>query len=370
MDEDAKEQKTGKTLDFARSQFQSSKKRYTILDAPGHRNYLPMMIEGTSQADVGILVISARTNEYEAGFEKHGQTREHIILAKTLGVKHMIVVINKMDDSTVNWEEKRFLTISNSIRKFLNQVGYPQAPIIPLSAYQGINITDSEVHFPTWYKEFSLLSTLDNLPPILRDISSPVVINVSSSLVESGHTYIIAKILIGKVSLNQSLIALPSRRNYTVTGLYLDDNSPSLSDATAGENLRIIFDSSEIIPKGTVLCADMSTVVLGTSFMAELQILQLPPTSVISAGYRCVAHIGNTVVDAEIRKLLILWEKNKTMKKNPLFVKSNNRVGVAMDVVKPVTFQVYQTLPDLGRITLRLGTDTIAFGKIVKVLNQ
>lgn len=372
VDEDAGEQRTGKTVDFARRRFQSSKKRYTILDAPGHRNYIPMMIDGTSQADVGILVVSARASEFEAGFQKTGQTREHIILAKTFGVKHLIVVVNKMDDPTVEWDPNRFQKISDSLQKFLTQVGYPSVPIIPISGYTGINITNELIVTPPWYNQFSLLKTLDSLPPIERDLTSPVVINVVSSFLDVGGTFAIAKILVGKVSLNQTLLALPSKRALRVTGLYLLEDYPTAQEAGAGENLRITFDSNEILSKGSVLCADPSSVFVGSSFMAELQIMQLPPSApIFSAGYRCVGHIGNSVVEVEIRKLVVTWEKNKTMKKNPPFVKGNCRVGVVIDVLqKQIAFQSFSILPDLGRITLRHGTDTLGFGKIVKTLAQ
>jgi peptide chain release factor subunit 3 len=366
FDTDETEQKNGRTVEFSRGNFHSSSKRYTILDAPGHRNYVPMMIEGTSQADVGILVVSARASEFEAGFQKSGQTREHIILAKTFGVKHLIVVVNKMDDPTVSWDFNRFKYISDSIRSFLTQVGYTNVPFIPISAYQGINICN-DLNAPSWYKQSCLIKTLDSLS-VERDVISPVVISIVSSSVEQGQTYAIAKILKGKVRLNQRLISLPSRQPFSISGLYLSDEVPTLQEAGAGENLRISFHSpAQILPKGSVLCADEASVVLGSSFIAEIQLLQLPPSfPLFTAGFRCVAHIGGSVVDVEVRKLLVVWEKNKTMKKNPAFVKSNRRVGVVIDVVKPVPFQVYEQLPDLGRITLRIDTDTIGFGKIDK----
>jgi len=190
--------------------------------------------------------------------------------------------------------------------------------------------------------------------------------------VDVGQSFAIAKILMGKVTLHQTLLSLPSKNTFKVTGLYLSETSTtSLKEASAGENLRITFDSTDILAKGSVLCADPHSVIVGTAFMAEVQILKLPPTApLLSAGYRCVAHIGNSVVEAEVRKLVVVWDKNKTQKKNPSFVKSNSRVGMAMDLVKPVVFQVYQNQPDLGRITLRLGSDTIGFGKIVKNLNK
>lgn len=366
FDTDETEQKNNRTVEFSRGNFHSSSKRYTILDAPGHSKYVPMMIEATSQADVGILVVSARGSEFEAGFQKSGQTREHIILAKTFGVKHLIVVVNKMDDPTVSWDFNRFKYISDSIRSFLTQAGYTNVPFIPISGYQGINISN-DLNAPSWYKQSCLIKTLDSLS-VERDVISPVVISVVSSSVEQGQTYAIAKILKGKVRLNQNLKSLPSRQPFRINGLYLYDEGPTLQEAGAGENLRISFHNpAQILPKGSVLCADEASVVLGSSFIAEIQLLQLPHSfPLFTAGFRCMAHIGGSVVEVEVRKLLVVWEKNKTMKKNPAFVKSNRRVGVVIDVVTPVPFQVYEQLPDLGRITLRMDTDTIAFGKIVK----
>jgi peptide chain release factor subunit 3 len=369
MDEDPEEQGTGTTRDFASGRFHSSKKRYTILDAPGHKNYVPMMMDGTSQADVAILVVSARKNEFEAGFQKSGQTREHIILAKTIGVKHLIVVVNKMDDSTVNWDQKRFKYIADSVKTFLNQVGFPRAPIIPISGFSGINVANENITIPNWYTGSSLLKTLDSLPPLVRDVTSPVVISVSSSSLDDGRTYIIGKVLMGKVTLRQSLTVLPSQNIYHVTGLFLQDDCPSAEEARAGDNLRITLDGTEVISKGSVLCADKNSVVIGSSFLAELQLLQLPTSApIMTAGYKVIAHVGNSVVEAEVKKIAAVWDKNKNVTKNPKFVKSNTRVGVHLELTKKVPLNCFTTLPDLGRITLRLGNETIAFGKVVKCL--
>merc|ERR1711871_1550322 len=108
MDTNEEERAKGKTVEVGRAHFDSPSKRYTILDAPGHKNYVPSMIAGACQADVGVLVISARKGEFETGFERGGQTREHALLAKTLGVRNLIVVINKMDDPTVEWSKSRY----------------------------------------------------------------------------------------------------------------------------------------------------------------------------------------------------------------------------------------------------------------------
>jgi peptide chain release factor subunit 3 len=124
LDLTKEERAKGKTVEVGRAYFETEKRRYTILDAPGHKTFVPSMIGGASQADIGILVISARKGEYETGFEKGGQTREHAMLAKTQGVNKLIVVVNKMDDPTVEWSKERFEECTTKLMVFLKGTGY------------------------------------------------------------------------------------------------------------------------------------------------------------------------------------------------------------------------------------------------------
>lgn len=124
LDLTKEERAKGKTVEVGRAYFETEKRRYTILDAPGHKTFVPNMIGGASQADVGILVISARKGEYETGFEKGGQTREHAVLAKTQGVNKLIIVVNKMDDPTVEWSKERFDECTTKLTQFLKTTGY------------------------------------------------------------------------------------------------------------------------------------------------------------------------------------------------------------------------------------------------------
>lgn len=124
LDLTKEERAKGKTVEVGRAYFETEKRRYTVLDAPGHKNFVPSMIGGASQADVGILVISARKGEYETGFEKGGQTREHAVLAKTQGVNKLIVVVNKMDDPTVEWSKARFDECTTKLTQFLRATGF------------------------------------------------------------------------------------------------------------------------------------------------------------------------------------------------------------------------------------------------------
>lgn len=145
LDSTPQERAKGKTVEVGRAYFETGSRRYTILDAPGHKTFVPSMISGAAQADVAILVISARKGEFETGFEKGGQTREHIMLVKTAGVSKLIVVINKMDDSTVGWEKVRFDEIKDKLTPFIRSAGFnlkTDVTWIPVSAYTGANLKD------------------------------------------------------------------------------------------------------------------------------------------------------------------------------------------------------------------------------------
>jgi peptide chain release factor subunit 3 len=145
MDTNEEERAKGKTVEVGRSFFATENKRFTVLDAPGHKNFVPHMIGGASQADVGVLVIAARKGEFETGFEKGGQTREHITLAKTAGVKQLVVVINKMDDKTVEWSEERYNECVDKLTPFMKSSGFrPKKDCywLPISALSGINVRE------------------------------------------------------------------------------------------------------------------------------------------------------------------------------------------------------------------------------------
>lgn len=161
MDTNEEERQRGKTVEVGRAFFETPKKRYTILDAPGHKSYVPNMISGAAQADVGVLVISARKGEFETGFERGGQTREHVQLAKTLGVQHLVVVVNKMDDSTIanpdgTWSQDRYDDIEKRLSAFLKGSGYnPKRDVtfLPISGLYGHNLKDPvDPKICPWYK--------------------------------------------------------------------------------------------------------------------------------------------------------------------------------------------------------------------------
>jgi len=169
------ERERGITIDIALWKFETQKYYFTIIDAPGHRDFIKNMITGTSQADCAVLVVASGQGEFEAGISKNGQTREHALLAYTLGVKQMIVVVNKMDDKSVNWSEARFNEIKNEVSNFIKKIGYnpEKIPFVPISGWLGDNMLEKSTNL-TWYKGPTLLEALDNVEPPKRPVDKPL----------------------------------------------------------------------------------------------------------------------------------------------------------------------------------------------------
>jgi peptide chain release factor subunit 3 len=173
MDTNEEERAKGKTVEVGRAKFETDKTRFTVLDAPGHKNYVPNMISGASQADVGVLVISARKGEFETGFERGGQTREHAQLAKTLGVSKLLVVVNKMDDPSVEWSKDRFDEIEKKIVPFLKSCGYntkKDVQFLPISGLLGQNMKERmQKSMCPWWDGPCLFEALDAIELPFRD---------------------------------------------------------------------------------------------------------------------------------------------------------------------------------------------------------
>lgn len=203
LDLNKEERQQGKTIEVGRGFFETEKRRYSILDAPGHKTYVPNMISGASQADVGLLVISARKGEYETGFEKGGQTREHAMLAKTQGVNKILIVVNKMDDPTVEWSEARFKECTTKVVQFLKGVGYnPKTDIamMPVSAQTFTGIKDRvPKNLAPWYDGPSLLEYLDNMQALERKLNAPFMMPIAAKYKDMG-TMIEGKIESGKLT--------------------------------------------------------------------------------------------------------------------------------------------------------------------------
>lgn len=371
MDTNKEERSDGKTIEVGKAYFETEKRRYTILDAPGHKMYVSEMIGGASQADVGILVISARKGEYETGFERGGQTREHALLAKTQGVNKIVVAVNKMDDPTVNWSEQRYKECTTKLGMYLKGIGYNKDDIVymPVSGYTGAGLKErikpSEC---SWYKGPSLLEWLDNMKTVDRKINGPFMLPISGKLKDMGLV-IEGKIESGHVKRNQQLLMMPNKAKIEVTTVY-NETEEECEQAFSGEQVRLKIKGveEEDVQPGYVLTSLNQPVKTITKFEAQVAIVELK--SILSNGFSCVMHVHNAIEEVKFVELKHKLEKgtNRKSKKPPAFAKKGMKVIAVLEVSAPVCAERYADYPQLGRFTLRDQGVTIAIGKITKIL--
>ena len=225
MDSSDEEKAKGKTVEMGRAVIDTESKQYTIFDAPGHKNYVPNMIMGATLADFGGLVISARRGEFEAGFEQEGQTREHIQLARSLGIEKLVIVVNKMDEATVSWKQARWDQIRTELTPFLNQNGYQESDIfwVPISGLTGHNIVEPvDSGICSWYKGPTLLDILDQMPIAPRDPDGALRIPVLDKMKDGNRSVIFGKVEQGTVRLGDKLGLAPSNQPCQVLDIVND----------------------------------------------------------------------------------------------------------------------------------------------------
>lgn len=372
MDTNKEERNDGKTIEVGRSYFETDKRRYTILDAPGHKMYVSEMIGGASQADVGILVISARKGEYETGFEKGGQTREHALLAKTQGVNKLIVVVNKMDDPTVGWSKERYDECTTKLAMYLKGIGYnvkQDVQFMPVSGYTGDGLKDRvDPKACPWYDGPSLLEYLDNMQHLNRYINAPFMLPISGKMKDLG-TIVEGKIESGHVKKNQQLILMPNKTNVEVLTIY-NETENEVNAAYCGEQVRLKLKGveEEDISNGFVLSSPKFPVKTVSRFEAQIAIVELK--SILSTGFSCVMHVHTAIEEVTFKQLLHKLEKgtNRKSKKPPAFAKKGMKIIAILETEAPVCVETYQDYQQLGRFTLRDQGQTIAIGKITKLL--
>lgn len=371
LDLNQEERNKGKTTEYGRAYFESDKRKYTLLDAPGHKQYVPSMIGGASQADFGILVISARKGEFEAGFERGGQTREHIVLAKTAGIKTLIIAINKMDESTVNWSETRYKECVDKIGPFVRSAGFnPKTDVVfmPISGYTGANLKDRvDKKTCSWFNGPSLLELLDSLELPDRGLQKPLVIPISDKFKDIG-TVALGKIESGIVRKGDTILIMPNKRTCEVSAI-LDDED-EVPEARSGENVRLRLkgvDEDEVQP-GYIICSPDAQIDAVTKFKAQIKIIEYK--NIICSGFSAVLHINTASEEVTINALLHSIDKKtgKKTKRPPQFLKQGDAAVVEMVLNQPLCVQTYDKHPSLARFTLRDEGKTIAIGKVTKLI--
>jgi len=363
------ERERGITIDIALWKFETQKYNFTIIDAPGHRDFIKNMITGTSQADVAILIIASPAGEFEAGISKNGQTREHALLAYTLGVKQLIVCANKMDEKTVAYSQARFEEIVNEVSNFIKKIGYnpKNVPFVPISGWTGDNMLERSENMP-WWKGPTLLDALDGVTPPIRPVNLPLRIPLQDVYKIGG----IGTVPVGRVetgTLKPGAIVTFAPVGLTTEVKSVEMHHEQLVEAVPGDNVGFNVKNIAVkdIRRGFV-AGDAKDDPPAETGVFNAQVIVLNHPGQIHAGYA-------PVVDCHTAHIACKWQtiiskidrrSGKILEESPKFVKSGDAAMVDLVPQKPMCVEAFGTYPPLGRFAVRDMRQTVAVGVIKK----
>jgi len=376
------ERERGITIDIALWKFETTKYFVTIIDAPGHRDFIKNMITGTSQADCAVLIVAAGTGEFEAGISKNGQTREHVLLCFTLGVKQMIVAVNKMDSTEPKYSEDRFKEISKEVTAYVKKVGYNPAtvPIVPISGFNGDNMLEKSANMPWWKKtkierkagnyEFeTLFDVLDNIEPPTRPTDKPLRLPLQDVYKIGG----IGTVPVGRVetgTLKPGMVVTFAPTGLTTEVKSVEMHHESLPEATPGDNVGFNVKNVPVkdLKRGFVTSDSKSDPARGaTDFQAQVIVLNHPGQ--IQAGYSPVVDCHTAHIACKFAELLTKIDRRtgKEIEAAPKHVKSGDSCMVKMVPSKPMCVEAFSDYAPLGRFAVRDMKQTVAVGVIKAV---
>jgi elongation factor 1-alpha len=366
------ERERGITIDIALWKFETKKFYMTIIDAPGHRDFIKNMITGTSQADVAILVVPASTGEFEAAYAKTGQLREHALLAFTLGVKQIIVAVNKMDDKTVNYGEPRFKEIQDEVSKFLTKVGYKgeTVPFVPISGWNGDNLIERSDNMK-WYKGPILLEVLDSIVPPKRPTELPLRLPLQDVYKIGGiGTVPVGRVETGILKPGMTVMFAPAQVTTEVKSVEM--HHEQMEAANPGDNVGFNVKNVSVkdIRRGMVTGDVKSDPPMPTGNF-EAQVIVLDHPNRIMAGYTPVLDCHTAHIACRFNKLLSLINKRngETLEENPKFLKSGQAAICELVPTKPMCVEAFSKYAPLGRFAVRDMRKTVAVG-VIKVVRR
>lgn len=371
LDETGEERERGITMDVGLTRFETETKLIALMDAPGHKDFIPNMITGAAQADVAVLVVGSSTGEFEAGFEAGGQTREHALLVRSLGVTQVIVAVNKLDN--VDWSEARYNHITGKLKHFLKQAGFKESDVVyvPCSGLTGENLTGSsqEPLLRAWYNGPSLLDRIDNFRPPKRDLDKPFRFCVSDIYKGMGAGInVTGKLEAGRLHVGDKIVVMPAGVQGQVKGLSIHEEPVQL--ACAGDQSTLILSGLDMmhVGLGTVLCPPRSPIKCTTKLKARILVFNIRVP--ITKGFMVLFHYKTLNEPATIHRLCSVLHKStgEILKKKPRCLTKNSNAEVVIHTYKPVCVELYKDYKDLGRFMLRYSGETIAAGVVTEIL--
>ncbi|KAJ3616634.1 hypothetical protein Zmor_011769 [Zophobas morio] len=374
------ERERGITIDISLWKFKTKKYEITIIDAPGHRDFIKNMITGTSQADCAILVIASGAGEFEAGISSGGQTREHAMLAFTLGVKQMIVVVNKMD--TVKYDKGRFEEIVEEVKNFLKKVGYnPNTiPFIPISGYHGDNMLEATSNMP-WYQGWNierksgkvsgktLVEALDAIILPKRPTDKPLRLPLQDVYKIGG----IGTVPVGRVEtgiLKPGMVVRFAPGNISAEVKSVEMHHESISEAGPGDNVGFNVKNISVkdIHRGYVAGDEKNDPPKECISFTGQVIITSHPGQIVK-GYTPVLDCHTAHIACKFSELIEKVDKRtgKSVEAEPKFIKNGDAAIVKLTPTKPMCVESFSEYPPLGRFAVRDMRQTVAVGVIKAV---
>jgi len=372
LDSLKEERERGVTIDLSFQKFETHKIFYTIIDAPGHRDFIKNMITGTSQADAAILTISAKKGEFEVGVGPGGQAREHAYLARTLGVNQLAVAITKMDDQTVNWAQARYEECKKEIESLLKVVGYDTSKIsfVPVSGWTGDNLAKPSEKM-TWYKGPTMLQVLDSFTQPPKPLDKPLRVPVQDVYSITGvGTVPVGRVETGVLKEGDKIVFMPG--NVPGECKSIETHHTKMPKAEPGDNIGFNVRG---VDKGNVHRGDVvghpdSPPTIAKEFVGQIIIIYHP--TAIAQGYTPVLHAHTVTMAATFTELIAKIDPRtgQTIEEKPNFLKQGDGAIVKMRPLSPIVIEPYSSIPQLGRFAVRDMGMTIAVGVVKEVTEK
>ncbi|MEM2914940.1 MAG: translation elongation factor EF-1 subunit alpha [Candidatus Bathyarchaeia archaeon] len=369
LDNLKEERERGLTIDLRFLKFETPRYFFTVIDAPGHRDFVKNMITGASQADSAVLFVSAKKGEFEAGIGAGGQTREHAFLAFTLGVRQLVVAINKMDDASVNWSQERYDEIKKEVSRMLKMVGYNPDKInfVPVSGWTGDNLVKPSDKMP-WYKGPTLYGALDalELPP--KPLDKPLRLPIQDVYTITGvGTVPVGRVETGVLKEGDTVVFMPG--NLTGEVKSIETHHERIPRAEPGDNIgfNVRGISKKDIKRGDVCGHPTNPPTVAREFIGQIIVIHHP--TAIAAGYTPVLHAHTVQIACTFAELIrkIDPRTGQTVEEKPSFLKTGDGALVRFQPMRPIPIELYTEFPELGRFAIRDMGTTIAAGIVKEI---
>lgn len=371
LDETGEERVRGITMDIGRMQFSTKTKQITVLDAPGHADFIPNMIAGAGQADVALLVVDATRGEFESGFDLGGQTREHALLARSLGINQLTVAVNKLD--TTSWSEERFNEICGKLKSFLKHAGFKDSDVtyVPCSGLTGENLISAptEDQLSKWYKGPALIDVIDKFKSPERPVTKPFRMSVNDIFKGTGSGFCVSgRIETGTIHTGDKFIICPTKEAAFAKSVMINEIPHPV--AFAGDQVSVNITGVDIqnVSVGYVLSDYANPAPVTSRFEARLVVFNVKVP--ITNGFPVLLHHQSLIESANIVKLKALINKSngEIIKKKPRCLGNNSVALVEIEVCRPICMETYKDFKELGRVMLRVAGVTVAAGLVTKII--